>query len=92
MIYELCEFSSTIFEPQSTSTPKRINTTVVIPNLCSTPRPAHIRWSLSKYTPRPVDSSTPNTKKMKKSAVPDLHRLIYPLIIPRKQSIKIWLL
>ncbi|CAF0990907.1 unnamed protein product [Rotaria sp. Silwood1] len=83
---------STTFEPQLTSTPKKIDTTLILPNLCSTPRPAHIRWSLSKYTPRPVDSSTPNTKKMKKSAVPDLHRLIYPLIITNKQSMKIWVL
>jgi len=90
MIYELFYFSSTIFEPQSTSTPKRINTTtLIIPNLCSTPRPAHIRWSLSKYTPLPVDSSTPNTKKIKKSIIPNLHRLIYP---SAKHSIKIWVL
>jgi len=92
MIYELFYFSSTIFEPQSTSTPKRINTTLIIPNLCSTPRPAHIRWSLSKYTPRPVDSSTPNTKKIKKSVVPDLYRLIYPSNISTKNSMKIWVL
>jgi hypothetical protein len=79
----------TTFEPQSTSTPKNINTTnIIIPNLCSTPRPAHIRYSLSKYVPLPVDSSTPNTKKMKKSFVPDIHRLIYPTT----NAIKIWLL
>ena len=89
---KLFYFSSTIFEPHSTSTPKKLNKTLILPNLCSTPRPAHIRWSLSKYTPRPVDSSTPNTKKMKKSAVPDLHRLIYPSIISTKHSMKIWVL
>ncbi len=69
-----------------------MNTTLIIPNLCSTPRPAHIRWSLSKSSPRPVDSSTPHTKKMKKSAIPDLHRLIYPSTILTKNSIKIWML
>ncbi|CAF0821680.1 unnamed protein product [Adineta ricciae] len=79
---------STLFEPQSASTPKKFNTCAAFPNLCSTPRPAHIRWSLSKYTPRPVDSSTPQTRKVKKSAVPDLQRLIYPTA----QSMKIWLL
>jgi hypothetical protein len=91
MIDELLYFSST-FEPQSTSTPKRMNTTLVIPNLCSTPRPAHIRWSLSKYTPRPVDSSTPNTKKIKKFVIPGLNRLIYPSNISTKHSIKVWVL
>ncbi|CAF0839403.1 unnamed protein product [Adineta ricciae] len=80
--------NSTLFEPQSASTPKKFNTCAAFPNLCSTPRPAHIRWSLSKYTPRPVDSSTPQTRKVKKSAVPDLQRLIYPTA----QSMKIWLL
>ncbi|CAF1052501.1 unnamed protein product [Adineta steineri] len=73
---------STIFEPQSTSTPRKVNT-----NLCSTPRPAHIRWSLSKHTPCPVDSSTPNTKKMKKIMVPDLQRLIYS---STQSSFQIW--
>ncbi|CAF4245546.1 unnamed protein product, partial [Rotaria sp. Silwood2] len=83
---------STTFEPQITSTPKKFDTTLIFPNLCSTRRPAHIRWSLSKYTPRPVDSSTPNTKKIKKSAVPDLHRLIYPLTTTNKHSMKVWVL
>ncbi|UJR21127.1 hypothetical protein I4U23_024227 [Adineta vaga] len=80
--------NSTLFEPKSASTPKKFNTSIVIPNLCSTPRPAHIRWSLSKCTPRPVDSSTPKTKKFKKSAVPNLHHLVYP----SAQSMKIWIL
>ncbi|CAF1682138.1 unnamed protein product [Rotaria magnacalcarata] len=82
----------TSFEPQLTSTPKRIDTTLIPANLCSSPRPAHIRWSLSKYTPRPVDSSTPNTKKLRRSVVPDLHRLIYPLNVTTKESMKVWVL
>ncbi|CAF0986572.1 unnamed protein product [Rotaria sordida] len=83
---------STTFEPHLTSTPKKVDTTLILPNLCSTPRPAHIRWSLSKYTPRPVDSSTPNTRKIKKSAIPNLHHLIYPFTITNKQTMKIWVL
>ncbi|CAF3552060.1 unnamed protein product [Rotaria socialis] len=82
----------TAFEPQLTSTPKRIDTTIILANLCSTPRPAHIRWSLSKYTPRPVDSSTPNTKKLRRSVCPDRHRLIYPLKMMTKESMKVWVL
>jgi len=82
----------TTFEPQSTSTPKKMNTTNIIENLCSTPRPAYIRYSLSKCAPLPVDSSTPNTKKMKKSFAPDIHRLIYPSNIPTRNAIKIWVL
>jgi hypothetical protein len=82
----------TTFEPQSTSTPKKMNTINIIENLCSTPRPAHIRYSLSKYVPLPVDSSTPNTKKMKKSFAFDIHRLIYPSNISTTNAIKIWVL
>lgn len=77
------------FEPRSTSTPKKMNTTNILPNLCSTPRPSHIRYSLSKYAPLPVDSSTPNTKKIKKTFAPDIQRLIYPTTT---NPIKIWLL
>jgi len=80
------------FEPQSTSTPKKINTTCIIPNLCSTPRPAHIRYSLTKCAPLPVDSSTPHTKKIKKSFVPNIHRLIYPSNIGTTHASKIWVL
>lgn len=80
------------FEPQSTSTPKKMNSTIIIPNSCSTPRPLHVRYSLSKYAPLPVDSSTPNAKKMKKSFAPDIHRLMYPSNLPTTNTIKIWLL
>ena len=87
LIFSLLAFSH--FEPQSTSTPKKINTSVIIPNLCSTPRPAHVRYSLGKYAPLPVDCSTPQTKKMKKSFAPNIHRLIYPSNIPTTSSMKI---
>jgi len=80
------------FEPQSTSTPKKMNTTCIIPNLCSTPRPAHIRYSLSKCAPLPIDSSTPHTKKIKKSFAPNIHRLIYPSNIATTHANKIWVL
>ncbi len=69
-----------------------MNTSVIIPNLCSTPRPANIRYSLGKCAPLPVHSSTPNSKKMKKSFAPDIHRLIYPSKTSSTYPMKIWLL
>ncbi|CAF4295872.1 unnamed protein product, partial [Adineta steineri] len=75
-----------------TSTPTKVDTTsTIIPNLCSTPRPAHIRYSLSKCTPLPIDSSTPNTKKIKKSFTPNIHRLIYPSNITTRYTNEIWI-
>ncbi|CAF2568356.1 unnamed protein product [Rotaria sp. Silwood2] len=79
------------FEPQSTSTPKKINSTL-IPNLCSTPRPVHVRYSLSKCAPLPIDTSTPNTKKTRKSLAPNIHHLIYPSNITPTHTIKVWVL
>ncbi|CAF0809482.1 unnamed protein product [Adineta steineri] len=87
-----CTWYSHTFEPQCTSTPKKVDTTsTIIPNLCSTPRPAHIRYSLSKCTPLPIDSSTPNTKKIKKSFTPNIHRLIYPSNITTRYTNEIWI-
>ncbi|CAF0926340.1 unnamed protein product [Rotaria sp. Silwood1] len=79
------------FEPQSTSTPKKIST-IHIPNLCSTPRRVHVRYSLSKCVPLPIDSSTPNSKKTRKSFAPDIHHLIYPSNITSTHTIKVWVL
>ncbi|CAF3262917.1 unnamed protein product [Rotaria socialis] len=79
------------FEPQSTSTPKKINTTP-IQNLCSTPRPIHFRYSLSKCAPLPIDSSTPIARKSRKSLAPSMHHLMYPSNTPTAHSMKIWVL
>ena len=69
-----------------------MNTTFINQNLCSTPRSNNIRYSLSKYVPKPVDSSTPNRKKMQKSFVPDIYRLIYSSNNTKSHGIKIWVL
>ncbi|CAF0925351.1 unnamed protein product [Adineta ricciae] len=77
------------FEPQSTSTPKKLDTSYrMLPNSCSTPRSSHVRYSLSKCAPLPINCSTPNTKKHQKSFTPDIHRLIYPTT----SSNQIWIL
>jgi len=85
-------FSCATFEPQSTSTPKKLHSTLLIPNLCSTPRPDHVRYSLSKCAPLPVFSSTPQEKKIKKSFAPNIHRLIYPTAMPTTHPVKVWVL
>ena len=92
IIVHLFRYSSLAFEPHCASTPKKMNTIVNEQQLCSTPRPAHVRWSIASCG-RPVDSSTPNTKRMKKTMVPHLNRLMYPsLVSNQQQSTKIWVL
>ncbi|UJR28361.1 hypothetical protein I4U23_009603 [Adineta vaga] len=77
------------FEPQSTSTPKKIDIPFhKLPNLCSTPRPSHVRYSLSKCAPLPINSSTPNRNKHEKTFTPNIQRLIYPTTYTNK----IWIL
>lgn len=88
--YNMSYSSFIRFEPQSTSTPKKMITTCIIPNLCSTPRPGHIRYSLPKYPALPIVST--NTKKSRKSFAPNIHCLIYPSHIRTTHATKIWIL